>query len=142
MGLQAGLIFRPHGVLDSLPAPLLINEIMGPVLLHIDYEKVEDMVEGDEEFRTQLFQAILVAVKELRDTYSKGITQKDPDLIRQARHKIKPTLFLFGLEAINRTLSEGKRLIASDGFDQDLREHLDKFMQNTQTLLEEVESHL
>ncbi|MCC5936648.1 MAG: hypothetical protein JJU34_05155 [Lunatimonas sp.] len=115
---------------------------MGPVLRHIDYEKVEDMVEGDDEFRTQLFQAILVAVKELRDTYSKGIIQKDPDLIRQARHKIKPTLFLFGLEAINRTLSEGKRLIASDGLDQDLSEHLDKFMQNTQDLMEEVENNL
>ncbi|WP_209332604.1 hypothetical protein [Lunatimonas salinarum] len=117
--------------------------MMVPDLRHIDYEKVEDMVEGDEEFRTQLFQAIVVAVKELRETYSKGITQKNPDLIRQARHKIKPTLFLFGLEVVNRTLSEGKRLIGgAGGLDQDLTDHLAKFMQNTQDLLEEVESRL
>ncbi|EON79345.1 hypothetical protein ADIS_0147 [Lunatimonas lonarensis] len=106
---------------------------------HIDYDKVEEMVEGDEEFRTQLFQAIQVAIRELQDTYAKGIMLKDMDMIRQARHKIKPTLFLFGLETLNRTLSDGKRLMSAGGMDQDFSDHLRSFMGVINELQEELE---
>jgi hypothetical protein len=112
---------------------------MGSIVRHIDYDKVEEMVEGDEEFRTQLFQAIQLAIRELQDTYTKGIMLKDADMIRQARHKIKPTLFLFGLETLNRSLSDGKRLMTAGGFDQDLSEHLRSFIAIINELQKELE---
>lgn len=112
---------------------------MGSIVRHIDYDKVEDMVEGDEEFRAQLYQAIQVAIKELQDTYVKGIMLKDEQMIRQARHKIKPTLFLFGLDSISKTLSDGKKMMASGGLDQDFSEHLRTFMGHINGLQEELE---
>lgn len=105
---------------------------------HIDYLKVEEMVEGDDEFRTQLFQAIQVAVKELQDNYVNGIREKDAEAIRQARHKIKPTLLMFGLKPLSATLGEGKRLISNGGLDQDFSKHVEEFLKNTNAVIEEV----
>ncbi|HSI75300.1 MAG TPA: hypothetical protein VK957_05385, partial [Lunatimonas sp.] len=95
---------------------------------NIDYRKIEEMVEGDEEFRTQLLEAIIVAVKELQVSYIKGIETKKEEIIKQARHKIKPTLTLFGLKALGSTLGEGKQLILKGGLNQDLDSHKIKFL--------------
>lgn len=115
---------------------------MSPTNQHIDYDKVEDMVEGDDEFRHQLFQAIQVAIKELQVAYIAGIKAREFTLLRQARHKIKPTLQLFGLSPVSRVLGEGKRLIASGASNEELAEHLQRFIEMTDELLQEVERNI
>jgi hypothetical protein len=109
---------------------------------NIDYEKIEDMVEGDEDFRSQLLEAIIVAVKELQESYIKGIDSKKEEIIKQARHKIKPTLTLFGLRALATTLGEGKQLITKGGPDRDLRSHKAKFISVTNAVLEDIAEKL
>lgn len=109
---------------------------------NIDYEKIEEMVEGDEDFRSQLLEAIIVAVKELRESYIAGIDSKNDEIIKQARHKIKPTLTLFGLKALANTLGEGKQLIQKGGFGQDLRSHKAKFLFVTNAVLEDIARNL
>lgn len=105
---------------------------------NIDFDKIEEMVEGDEEFRTQLLEAIMVAVKELQESYIKGIDTKIEEIIKQARHKIKPTLTLFGLRALASTLGDGKQLIAKGGFEQDFRDHKNKFLSVSNAILEDI----
>jgi hypothetical protein len=105
---------------------------------NIDYEKIEEMVEGDEDFRSQLLEAIIVAVKELQESYITGIDSKKDEIIKQARHKIKPTLTLFGLKALATTLGEGKQLIQRGGFGQDLHSHKAKFLSVTNAVLEDI----
>lgn len=109
---------------------------------NIDYDKIEEMVEGDDEFRTQLLEAILVAVKELQDCYIKGIEMKKEEVIKQGRHKIKPTLILFGLKALATTLGEGKLLILNGGFEQDLEKHKKKFLSVSNAILEDIKTQL
>lgn len=105
---------------------------------NIDYEKIEEMVEGDEDFRSQLLEAIIVAVKELQVSYITGIDSKKEEIIKQARHKIKPTLTLFGLKALATTLRDGKQLIQNGGFGQDLNSHKAKFLSVTNAVLEDI----
>lgn len=105
---------------------------------NIDYEKIEDMVEGDEDFRSQLLEAIIVAIRELQESYIKGIDSKKEEIIKQARHKIKPTLTLFGLKALSITLGEGKQLILKGGLGQDLISHKAKFLSVTNAVLEDI----
>lgn len=109
---------------------------------NIDYGKIEEMVEGDEDFRTQLLEAILVAVKELQVSYLNGIEMEKEDIIKQARHKIKPTLTLFGLKALGSTLGEGKQLILKGGLNQDLNSHKTKFLSVSNAVLEDINKHL
>lgn len=109
---------------------------------NIDYEKIEDMVEGDEEFRTQLLEAILVAVRELQQAYVNGLDTKKEEVIKQARHKIKPTLTLFGLMGLASILGEGKQLIGNGNFEQDLEEHKQKFLAVCSAILKDIQQKL
>nr|MBI1230929.1 hypothetical protein [Cytophagales bacterium] len=109
---------------------------------NIDYEKIEDMVEGDEEFRTQLLEAIVVAVRELQQAYVNGLDTKKEEVIKQARHKIKPTLTLFGLMELASILGEGKQLIGNGNFEQDLVDHKKKFQAVCNAILEDIQQKL
>ena len=109
---------------------------------NIDYDKIDEMVEGDEEFRTQLLEAILVAVKELQYSYIEGIETQKEEMIKQGRHKIKPTLTLFGLKALASTLGEGRQLILKGGFEQDLSAHKNKFLSVSNAILEDIKKQL
>jgi hypothetical protein len=109
---------------------------------NIDYVKIEEMVEGDDDFRSQLLDAIVVAVKELQDNYIEGIDSKQEEIIKQARHKIKPTLTLFGLRALALTLGEGKQLILKGGLEQDLTSHKTKFLSVSNAVLEDITKKL
>jgi hypothetical protein len=115
---------------------------MNEANINIDYDKIEDMVEGDDEFRIQLLEAILVAVKELQGSYIKGIDTKSDEIIKQARHKIKPTLTLFGLVALSSTLGEGKLMIQKGGLEQDLEAHKLKFISVSDAILADIKQKL
>ncbi|MEX2569191.1 MAG: hypothetical protein WD431_24820 [Cyclobacteriaceae bacterium] len=108
----------------------------------IDFQKIEDMVEGDAEFRKQLLEAIIVAVRELEITYIKGIDGENLDWIKQARHKIKPTMGLFDLQNLAIILGQGKRMISENGFSKDLEHHKKEFLMATNEILEEVNQNI
>lgn len=105
---------------------------------NIDFHKIEEIVEGDLEFRKQLLEAIILAVKELEVTYIKGIESKNLEWIKQARHKIKPTLGLFDLHNLAVVLGQGKRLMTDEGFTEELEAHKREFLKATREVLEEV----
>lgn len=78
--------------------------------------KIEEMSEGDEEFKSQLTEAIHQGFLDLKNSYQKGIETKDEVIIQQIRHKVKPTLILFGFDDIIILLQQGKDILSSQGF--------------------------
>ncbi len=108
---------------------------------NIDYQKIEEMVEGDEDFRKQLLEAIIIAIEELRDVYLQALEEENLEAIRQARHKIKPTLSLFGLKRLTRVLYVGKKLILEEGFhDIAICKHRDELNEASEDLLNDLKA--
>jgi len=108
---------------------------------NIDFKKIEEMVEDDIDFRNQLLDAITVAVEELRSTYIRGIEEKSLPTIKQARHKIKPTLGLFDLEKLAVIIGNGKRLMLEKGFGDGIDLHKKEFLEATNEVLKEVKNY-
>ncbi|SHM86227.1 hypothetical protein SAMN04488057_104124 [Cyclobacterium lianum] len=108
---------------------------------NIDFNKIEEMVEDDVDFRNQLLDAITVAVEELRNTYVRGIEEKSLPTIKQARHKIKPTLGLFDLEKLAVIIGNGKRLLLENGFGDGIDRHKEEFLDAANEVLEEVKQY-
>ncbi|MDO6436051.1 hypothetical protein Q4534_01475 [Cyclobacterium sp. 1_MG-2023] len=108
---------------------------------NIDFTKIEDMVEDDLDFRNQLLDAIEIAVEELETTYLKGIEDKDSNSIKLARHKIKPTLGLFGLQRLSHILSEGKKLMEEGNFNSCLDAHKEEFKTATNAVIADVKDY-
>ena len=109
--------------------------------INIDFKKIEDMVEDDLDFQNQLLDAIEIAVQELESAYLKGIAENDLNGIKMARHKIKPTLGLFGLHRISHILSTGKKLMEEGNFNSCLDVHKEEFKSATTAILEEIEGY-
>ncbi|WP_143961072.1 hypothetical protein [Litoribacter populi] len=108
---------------------------------NLDYQLVLDMAEGDKDFENELLDAIITSVQDLRDKYSTGLDNADDEMIMQARHKIKPTLSLFGLDKLTNILNEGKEIIEGQGFGAPaIQPHREEFMIATGELLEELTS--
>ncbi|MBD3628245.1 hypothetical protein [Cyclobacterium sp.] len=108
---------------------------------NIDFKKIEEMVEDDVVFRNQLLDAIHVAVEELQTTYIRGIEEESLPTIKQARHKIKPTLGLFDLEKLAIIIGNGKRLMLEKGFADGIEAHKNEFLEATNDVLEEVKAY-
>lgn len=108
---------------------------------NIDFKKIEDMVEDDSDFRNQLLDAIQAAVEELRSTYIRGIEEKSLPTIKQARHKIKPTLGLFDLEKLAIIIGNGKRLMLEKGFGEGIEAHKKEFLEAANDVLNEVKNY-
>jgi|SRR5690606_7482031 len=104
---------------------------------NINFNRVEEMAEGDLEFKSQLLQAIYTSIQDLKKKYIEGLSSNDEELIQQARHKIKPTLSLFELKKLNAILQEGKVLVSSRGSEK-LKSHEIEFLQATDELLDEL----
>ncbi|MBS9525766.1 hypothetical protein KIH41_02635 [Litoribacter ruber] len=112
---------------------------MGNNSTNLDYQLVLEMAEGDKEFENELLDAIITSVQDLKEKYSTGLVNADDEMIMQARHKIKPTLALFGLERLTEILEEGKVIIESQGFNASgIHPHKEEFMLATGELLEEL----
>jgi len=111
-------------------------------LTNINYQMVVEMAEGDKEFETELLDAIINSVKDLRKKYSEGILMKSDDIIMQARHKIKPTLSLFGLDKLSTVIEEGKSILNENGMTGPATDrHKAEFFEAVDELLDEL-SHI
>jgi phage terminase Nu1 subunit (DNA packaging protein) len=110
-------------------------------LKNIDFLKIEAMVEDDVDFRNQLLDAIKVAVEELEEVYLRGISEKDPNVIKMSRHKIKPTLGLFDLQHLAALLAKGKRLMAEKGFNEEIELHKEEFRAAAKAVLDEIKNY-
>ncbi|WP_162415592.1 hypothetical protein [Cyclobacterium roseum] len=108
---------------------------------NIDFQKIDNMVEGDIDFRKQLLEAIEVALIELENSYLIGIKEKSLPVIKQARHKIKPTLGLFDLERLAVVLGNGKRFMQDHGFGDGIEGHKKEFQEAVHAVLEEVKRY-
>lgn len=104
---------------------------------NINFNRVDEMAEGDVEFKTQLLQAIYTSVQDLKKKYIEGLSSNDEELIQQARHKIKPTLSLFELKRLSAILQQGKTLLSA-GKAEALKMHENEFLQATDELLDEL----
>ncbi|EPR65435.1 hypothetical protein [Cyclobacterium qasimii] len=109
--------------------------------INIDFNKIEEMVEDDLDFRNQLLDAIEIAIEELEGAYIKGVDEEDLECIKQARHKIKPTLGLFGLKRLTNILANGKKMLEENGFANNMEAHLVEFKESTQSVLCEVRNY-
>ena len=109
--------------------------------INIDFNKIEEMVEDDLDFRNQLLDAIEIAIEELEGSYIKGVEEEDLDCIKQARHKIKPTLGLFGLKRLTKILANGKKMLEENGFAINLDAHMAEFKDSTKAVLLEVRNY-
>jgi len=70
-----------------------------------------------------------------------GLSSQNAEALQQARHKIKPTITLFQLKKIQLVLSEGKTIIATNGFAA-LDQHEREFTKVTDDLLKELEREI
>jgi HPt (histidine-containing phosphotransfer) domain-containing protein len=109
---------------------------------NIDFQKVEEIVESDSDFRKQLLEAIILAAQELKEKYLRGIDEKDLERIKQARHKIKPTLGLFDLQKLSAVLGRGKQLFSDNGLHQELDWHKQELTDAIDDLVDEVREQL
>ncbi len=108
---------------------------------NIDYQKIEEMVEGDEDFRRQLLEAIILAIEELRQVYFQALEEENVEAIKQARHKIKPTLSLFGLKRLTKVLYVGKKVILEEGFQHSaLDRHKEELNEASEDLLNDLKA--
>jgi len=89
-------------------------------------DKIEEMAEGDLEFKTQLVLAIQNGIQELKEKYSEGRSCQDAQIIQAIRHKVKPTLQLFGFDDLIDYLNEGKEILESTGFGSKFDKHASK----------------
>lgn len=87
---------------------------------------IEDMAEGDKEFKDELTQAIHNGLVELLDVYADGLKLQDEVKIQQIRHKVKPTLGMFEFDDLTVILQEGKEILESDGFGEGFDAHWEK----------------
>lgn len=108
---------------------------------NIDFQKIDDMVEDDVDFRKQLLEAIEVALTELENSYVIGIKEKSLPVIKQARHKIKPTLRLFDLERLGVILGNGKRFMLDHGFGEGIEAHMKEFQEAVHAVQEELKEY-
>lgn len=108
----------------------------------INYSRIEEMAEGDEDFKNELIFAIHTSLLDLKVSYLQASTLKDDETLHMVRHKVKPTLVLFNMERLSQTINAGKTLIEENGFDQRFSEHRDQFLRDIDEALEEAQSYM
>jgi len=106
--------------------------------MNINFDKVQEMAEGDSAFKKELLQAIAASVKELKERYILGLKTKDAEILHQARHKVKPTITIFELRKLSYVLENGKKLMSTKGIDADLKDHYALFNEAVEDLLTDI----
>lgn len=101
-------------------------------------QRIDEMAEGDEDFRAELTQAIFEGLVELKAKYAEGLDKKDLVIIQQVRHKLKPTLSMFDLDLLSDSLQKGKEILETEGFSQKFNEHYRDFEVKINSAIEEV----
>jgi translation elongation factor EF-G len=108
----------------------------------VNFDRIEEMSEGDAEFKAELVAALFKSLSELKEKYLEGSEMKDLEIISQIRHKVKPALALFEIDTLNNIIQEGKEIISEKGFNEDFMVHLEQFLDAVQEAIDQVESHL
>jgi len=101
-------------------------------------QHILDMAEGDEEFREDLTKAIHSGLIELQEKYAEGKQLKDDVIIQQIRHKVKPTLAMFGFDDLSEILIAGKDIIETSGFGDEFDSHFSLFQRKLKVAIQEV----
>lgn len=96
--------------------------------LPINFDNIDEMADGDAEFKAELVSAIYASLVELKEKYLEGAEDQNEETIHLIRHKVKPTLALFEIDKLGTIIQEGKGIIAEKGFKEDFMEHLDAFL--------------
>ena len=91
----------------------------------INFERIDEMAEGDADFRAELVSALFKSLSELKEKYIEGAELKDAEIISQIRHKVKPALELFEIKKLENIIKEGKDILNETGFSEDFLVHLD-----------------
>ncbi len=104
----------------------------------INFEKIDEMAEGDADFRAELVSALFKSLTELKEKYLEGAEQKDIEIISLIRHKVKPALSLFEIKKVEQIIQEGKDILSDSGFNEDFLEHLDSFLDAVQDAIDQV----
>jgi hypothetical protein len=105
---------------------------------HLNYTRIEEMAEGDEDFKTELIFAVHNSLLDLKTQYLEGATLKDEETLQMIRHKVKPTLSIFDMERLTSTINCGKEIIETQGFGKKFSIHLEQFLAHVNEALEEV----
>ncbi|MFD2201185.1 hypothetical protein [Shivajiella indica] len=108
----------------------------------VNFDKIDEMTDGDADFKAELVSAIFNSLVELRDVYIQGASLENEDTIQEIRHKVKPSLALFEINELNELLNEGKELIEEKGFGPEFLQHLDRFLDVVQEVIDYVEPHV
>ncbi|WP_113922213.1 hypothetical protein [Cognataquiflexum aquatile] len=110
--------------------------------LPVNFDRIEEMSEGDAEFKAELVSALYKSLSELKEKYLEGSELQDLEIISQIRHKVKPALALFEIDMLNAIIQEGKEIISEKGFNEDFMVHLGQFLDAVQEAIDQVGSHL
>lgn len=108
----------------------------------VNFDRIEEMAEGDAEFQAELVSALYKSLSELKEKYLEGSEMQDLEIISQIRHKVKPALSLFEIDTLNAVIQEGKEIISEKGFNEDFMVHLEQFLDAVQEAIDQVASHL
>lgn len=105
----------------------------------LNFDKIDEMTEGDADFKAELVTAIYNSLIELKDTYIEGAANEDEETIQEIRHKVKPSLVMFEVNPLNDILLEGKEIIETTGFGPEFLAHFEKFLDAVQEAIDFVE---
>ena len=110
--------------------------------LPVNFDRIEEMSEGDAEFKAELVSALYKSLSELKERYLERAELQDIEIISQIRHKVKPALSLFEINILNDIIQEGKDILTEKGFNEDFMSHLEKFLDAVQDAIDQVGSNL
>lgn len=108
----------------------------------INLERIEEMADGDAEFRAELMLAIHTSLIELKEKYLEGAENANSETIHLIRHKVKPTMMLFEIERLRVSIQNGKEIIEEKGFKEEFLLHLDDFLDAWQEVFDFVSEEL
>ncbi len=101
---------------------------------------INEMSEGDEDFRNELISAIYNGLVELQTKYTEGTQEQNLEIIQQIRHKLKPTLAMFEFDDLGDSLQIGKDILESSGFGEEFDSHAVQFHSKLMNAIKAVEA--
>lgn len=108
----------------------------------VNFERIEEMIDGDADFRAELVLAIYNSLLELKEKYLEGAELQDEEIIQEIRHKVKPSLALFEIHLLNDLVTDGKDIIETQGFGPAFLEHLEKFLDAVDETIDYLTPHV
>lgn len=108
----------------------------------VNFERVEEMAEGDADFRAELVSALFKSLSELKEKYLEGAEKTDLEILSQIRHKVKPALALFEIQTLESILHEGKGILHDQGFNDAFLEHISAFIDAVDEAIAYVKAEL